>query len=71
MDLGLLLAREEERGVAPVALDVCTHGNWEFFLTADYCDHCGDHLPDYLYRCPGCYLQYCEWCTFNRGLDVA
>ncbi|KAK6003349.1 hypothetical protein QM012_001194 [Aureobasidium pullulans] len=71
MDLGLLLTREEQRGAAPLGLDTCTHGDWEFFLTSDYCDYCGDHLPDYLYRCLGCYLQYCKWCTYNRGLGVA
>jgi hypothetical protein len=67
-----LLEREAQRGVAPIPLELCNHHeDWEYYRTQDYCDHCGDHMPNYLFKCPGCLLHYCKWCTYNRGLTLA
>jgi len=65
------MEREEERGVAPIPLEICPHEDWQFYLTEDFCDHYGDLMPYYLFECPGCLLHYCEWCTYNRGLTLA
>lgn len=43
----------------------CSHDYWQG-CDGGRCDECGDHLPNFLYRCITCRVEFCRRCRRNR-----
>lgn len=43
----------------------CDHDYWNP-CDGGRCDECGDHLPNFLYRCVVCHVEFCRRCRRNR-----